>query len=61
MTVTTKYGRANLSGGRYDLPRYTISMEESVAHHLAERPEIVFSVERRFAVPISSKKGVYEP
>lgn len=38
MTVTTKYGRANLSGGRYDLPRYTISMEESVAHHLGGTP-----------------------
>lgn len=38
MTVTTKYGRANLACGRYDLPRYTVSMEESVAHHLGGRP-----------------------
>lgn len=38
MTVTTKYGRANLSNGRYDLPRYTISMEESVAYHLGGKP-----------------------
>lgn len=38
MTVTTRYGLANLACGRYDLPRYTVSMEESAAHHLGGRP-----------------------
>lgn len=38
MTVTTQYGRANLACGRHDLPRYTVSMEESAAHHLGGTP-----------------------
>ena len=38
MTVTTHYGRANLACGRYDLPRYTVSMEEPAARHLGGTP-----------------------